>query len=111
MPNQLRKAERQVNVNDVVIYTDEHRVDHGPALVTAVHGESYVATPFGGGEEYDAHPCINLLFVSDDESRYDDYGRQIERYTSIVHAHDQTGGGICWRFPDEDKPTGQPVRR
>ena len=106
--NQLRKATRQVEVRDFVIYTDELRLDHN-AMITCVHGESYAVEQ--NGEEFDQHPCVNLVFVVGDESKVDDYGRQIERYTSVTHSRQQTGGGFCWRFPDEEKPTRQPVRR
>ena len=74
-----------------VIYTDEHFVDHS-ALVTAIWGEP------------DARPCINLLCVCTDQDRQDQYGRQIERTTSVVHANDNSAGGLCWRFVEEDRP-------
>lgn len=58
------------------------------ALVTCVH------TP----------TCINLVFVSDDPSRSDSYGRQIERQTSQQHLHDLGVHGGGWLFEDEQAP-------
>ena len=144
--NQLKRSERQVDVGEPVIYTDEHRRNHH-ALITCVHGESYPTRGHGlqkesidfaaidevqaqahaecagqegrtdprwrqegPGETFDQHPCVNLVFVVDDGDRQDDYGRQIERYTSVSHSRQQTGGGFCWRFPDEERPVSQPVR-
>lgn len=104
---QLKQSERQVNVGDPVIYTDKYRRDHS-ALITCVHGESYAVEQ--NGETFDQHPCVNLVFVVDDDGRQDDYGRQIERATSVSHSRQQTGGGFCWRFPDEEPPVSQPVR-
>lgn len=50
-------------------------------LVTAIHGSfdsSYV-------------PCINVLYVSQDESKLDSYGRQIERLSSLQHVSQSVG--------------------
>lgn len=85
-------SNQDVAVGMVVVFTDENRVDR-PALVTAVWGDA------------PTKPCINIVFVSGDESRQDSCGRQIERHTSLVHAKDQTGGGMCWRLKAESKPT------
>ncbi len=50
------------------------------ALVTAVHGEGY---EFGG--EF-MPPLINAVYVTDDETKRDSYGRQIMRdLTSLNH--------------------------
>ena len=56
------------------------------ALVTAVWSET----------------CINVVFVSQDENRRDDCGRQIERQTSATHKGTQKVHGFYWRFPDEE---------
>lgn len=55
-----------INTGDNVIYTDEHRIDH-LALVTMVWSID----------------CINLVHMSKDDKKTDDYGRQIERVTSV----------------------------
>lgn len=57
-----------VKVGDHVrfITEDYKEVD---ALVTCVHGET----------------CINLLWLSLDETKRDPYGRQIERASSVQH--------------------------
>jgi hypothetical protein len=46
--------------------------------------------------------CINLVFVSGDESRQDSCGRQIERQTSASHKDQQRVHGFYWRHPDEE---------
>jgi hypothetical protein len=56
-------------VGSTVIYTDGYRCDH-QALVTAVWGPD----------------CINVVYVTGDESKTDTYGRQIERQTSVWSA-------------------------
>lgn len=109
MVQQLERADRQVNVGDSVIFTDEDRVDHN-ALITAIHGESYWVERGSDGERVIQHPCVNLVFVAGDESRKDNYGRQTEHSSSVTHREAQTGGGLCWRFLDEPKPESQPVR-
>jgi hypothetical protein len=72
-----------MQVGDLVIYHDTKGQPHN-ALVTAVHG----AGP---------NPCINLAYVSGDESRTDNWGRQIERQGSVVHKSSQTAHGQYWR--------------
>ena len=63
-----------------------------PALVTAVW------TP----------DCINLVFVSEDPSREDSYGRQIERQTSQQHLHETQLHGGGWLLEDEQAPAYRP---
>jgi hypothetical protein len=81
----------RVSIGSHVIFTDENFWEHD-ALVTAIWGDP------------DKKPTINLLYVSGDESKTDQYGRQIERPTSIQHAEFNSAGGYCWRFPSEDRP-------
>jgi hypothetical protein len=83
-----RKASKQWNENARsgahVIFVDSQRKPHD-ALVTAWHGET----------------CINVVFVSSDELRKDNYGRQIEREpTSVVHRSLNSFGNY-WHWPDE----------
>lgn len=85
-------------VGDVVVF-------HGPcgeahnALVTAYWGEPTLPD----GSVNPTLGCLNLVFVSDDESRHDDYGRQIERNTSISYKSTEAVHGFYWRWP-EDEP-------
>jgi len=66
---------------DMVIYTDSIRRDHN-ALVTAVWGPV----------------CINVVYTSQDESKTDSYGRQIERQTSAMkYDANNWNFGSCWR--------------
>lgn len=76
---QMRKeemGEETVKIGDVVTYKDERGVDH-QALVLCVHGPD----------------CINVVYLSDDESKYDSYGCQIERATSVQRKSEVTAHG------------------
>ena len=79
-----------VNVGDHVIFTDTHRQQHS-ALVTEV---------WDGGPDVeqreDSLPAINLLYVVEDDSRRDQYGRQIERESSVVHLAMNSAEANCW---------------
>lgn len=57
-----------VKIGDSVTFIDSLR-NEIPALVTAVWGST----------------CINLVYVSTDTNKSDSYGRQIERFTSVMH--------------------------
>jgi hypothetical protein len=70
-----------MQAGDFVIYTDEVRRDHN-AVITAVWGPD----------------CINVVFVSPDESKTDSYGRQIERQTSVSRYNETSNNfGRCFR--------------
>lgn len=71
--------ERVLNIGDVVTYRDEHGVDHN-ALVTIVHGNT-------------AQSCINVAYLSADESKRDSFGRQIEHASSVQRQSDVTAHG------------------
>lgn len=86
-------GDRKLNIGDRVIYTDPLQKDH-EALVTAVWDEA-------SGAPYGDPPGCNIIYVVDDESRSDQYGRQIERDTSVVHVSYQAAPGRQWRWPDE----------
>lgn len=80
---------RQPQCGEVVVYVDPVGMRR-PALVTQPWGPT----------------CVNLVFVSGDESRSDSYGRQIERQSSCVHVSVMPVHGNYWRFTDEPgKPT------
>lgn len=52
-------------------------------------------------EDGKAGPTINVLFVSDDQSKTDQYGTQIERLSSCSHKLNSHAPGRYWYFPDE----------
>ena len=80
---------RMPKMGEPVVYVDPVGKIH-PALVTQPWGQQ----------------CINVVFVSTDESKDDSYGRQIERQTSLMHKDVVPVHGNYWRYPDElPKPT------
>lgn len=81
--------ERKLEVGSAIVYMDPYRKPHA-ALVTTVWGPSV------GGQ-----PGCNLLWVVDDVTKTDNYGRQIERATSQVHLSGQPAKAGCWCWPDE----------
>lgn len=83
---------KDIAIGDAVIYTDAYGVDR-PALTTAVWGD--VNSPY--------EPAINLVFVSSDKDRTDQYGRQLERNSSVVHQSAQPAHGTFWRRVTEAK--------
>lgn len=83
---------KQPQPGDHVVYHDERGNPH-QALCT---------TDWGG--------CINVLFVSSDGTKKDQYGRQIERESSVVHVKTTSVHGRYWRWPiEEPHPYVQPV--
>lgn len=85
---------KTVNVGMSVKYFDRNGVEHD-ALVTCVHGKSMVLDEFG---EQEFHPAINLVYVTNDFSKRDVYGNQIERESSVVHSGSQSAHGFYWTF-------------
>jgi len=88
--------ERKLEVGSSIVYVDQHAKAHN-ALVTVVWGDipSY-QSPTG-------QPGCNVVFVSGDASKADQYGTQIERETSVVHMTLQPAHGRYWRWADEVK--------
>ena len=83
---------RRPQIGEAVTFCDSDGTDH-PALVTC---------DWGG--------CCNVVLVSNDEAKKDDYGRQIERHTSVVDADRAGAYGMYWRFPDDARiPYKPPV--
>lgn len=72
----------------LVEFVDEHGKSH-EALVTAIFDN-------GDSEKYPT-PSINVVFVSDDLTKHDQYGQQIERRTSVPHNSNQSAHGYCWK--------------
>jgi len=93
---QVDQSQWQVKEGEAVVYTDARGVDRA-AVVTKVWGQR--------GEDgklldpMPAAPSVNLVYVSGDQTREDDYGRQIERATSVVWTGNQAAPGISWRRP------------
>jgi hypothetical protein len=104
-----------VEVGQSVIFVDSRGVEH-PALLTAVWGVSKVTIDAtlkafaegtsicGNPEEYlvwaeniNSAPSVNLIIVSTDSTKNDQYGRQIERLSSIVHEKNQHAHGNYWK--------------
>ncbi len=80
---------KSAEIGSVVIYTTPKGVDCN-ALVTAVWGHSAA--------------CLNVVFVSPDDSKRDDYGRQTQRESSVSHVSVSGVHGRNWRWPGEVKP-------
>lgn len=78
-----------VKIGDTVEYVDPYAKSH-TALVTTVFSSGH---PGDDGPK----PSVNLVYVSDDESQTDQYGRQIARNTSVVHETNQAAHGMFWR--------------
>lgn len=78
--------ERIPEVGKHIIFVDRKGKDCD-ALITAVWGPS----------------CINVIIVSDDESRQDGYGRQTIHETSVPRMSETTPYGYHFRFTDEEK--------
>lgn len=89
--------EREYKVGQHVIFVDPTGVRHD-ALVT-------VWWTWDKASSYQSNtgmPGCNVVFVSDDERKSDQYGRQIEeRFTSVLHKSYQPAHGNYWMFPDE----------
>ena len=82
-----------INVGDHIIFTDTHRKEHS-ALVTEVHDS-------GVEQRRDSLPALNLLYVVKDETRMDQYGRQIERESSVVHVDFNSAEANCYTLLNE----------
>ena len=92
MEKELEERIRNVKVGDPIVYHDPVGKAHN-AICTANWGM-----------------CINFVYVSSDESKTDQYGRQIERQTSMSHASANNVHGFYWRFLDEEpNPYKPPV--
>jgi hypothetical protein len=87
--------EKKLEVGDLVVYVDPVAKPSN-ALVTAVWGPT----------------CINVVAMSDNEAETDSYGRQIKRFTSVMHKSVTPAHGNYWRRPDEEpNPVVQPLTR
>lgn len=76
---------KEVSVGSIVVWHEPNGRAVN-ALVTAVWSQT----------------CVNLVIVSPDEAKKDDYGRQVERRTSCMHKGLSTVHGMYWRYLSED---------
>ena len=74
-------------IGRIVEYVDEHSRPH-QALVTALHGNELGVN------------AINVVYVSDDETQRDPYGRQIARASSVSAQGPHTAHGRYYTVPD-----------
>lgn len=80
---------KELQVGDSVVFIDSHRVEH-MALVTNV---------FGAWQ--DGYSGCNVVYSSNDETKTDPYGRQLERATSVCHVSVNPARAMCWKNVDE----------
>jgi hypothetical protein len=77
-----------MKIGEAVTFTDSTGVDHD-AVITNV---------FDNGDEAKyPTPAVNVCYVSSDRSKEDNYGRQMERATSVVHRLSSTVHGNTWK--------------
>jgi hypothetical protein len=99
--NRKQKAVKTVATGQHVIFVDEYGTPRA-ALVTETWGNKpKVGDKVQEFSEYDTElypnpPAINLLFISGDERRRDDCGRQPERRTSVAHRSMMSAPGNYW---------------
>lgn len=90
-------------VGDVVeVVLEDRRVVNG------------LVTVYWGTTDGDGTACMNVVFVSADVDKKDDYGRQIQRYSSCSseqQASTMTHPGRYWRWPKQPDPTLIPEGR
>lgn len=94
-----------VQIGNPVTFVDSRGVEHA-ALATAVWNLNSENLEWYKVNDPDYYPIalknqdtpsINLIIVSDDETKKDSYGRQIERHTSVVHEVNQLAHGNYWK--------------
>jgi hypothetical protein len=85
--------ERELKNGMYVKVVDERGVLHD-GLVTNSWGLQKVKDGAAG-------PTINVLFVSNDETKTDPYGTQLERLSSCSHKLNTSAPGRYWYFADE----------
>lgn len=76
----------KMKVGECVVYVDDVGREN-LALITSGF------TPSTDG----AKGAVNLVLVSQDGTKTDTYGRQIERQTSVVHQSSQSAPGNYWK--------------
>jgi len=91
---------RHPEVGDVVVFHDQHGQAHN-ALVTCYFG-CWIQEEDGSSHLSEEIGCANLVFCQQDEKYTDEYGRQLDRVTSIAHRAPHLAHGGYWRWPDEE---------
>lgn len=89
------KEDERYKYGAPIVYVDSQSRKHD-ALVTTWHGVDHYRQNLPTME-----PGVNLLIVSQDESKTDSYGRQVERFTSVCHRAVQAAHGNYWLWPEE----------
>jgi hypothetical protein len=74
--------------------------DAKPGDVVVFHDP--VGKPFNALISVNWGSCVNVVVIADDEAKKDNYGRQIERHTSISHKSSNLQHGFYWRWPEEE---------
>ncbi len=99
----MEKAElKRLDVGQFIRYCSEDRQWYD-ALITAVHGEPTTYPKSERGPAGVSYPCVNLSFVSGDDSAQDQYGRQMVRdKTSISHYGQYVASGFFWCHPEDE---------
>ena len=93
---------RELRIGQPILYVDSKGVEQH-ALITHVwgcyEGEDHDGNKLGPytQEQYE-ETCINVCYMSKDESKTDDYGRQLERDTSVCFAGNMSVRGRCWEW-------------
>lgn len=82
-------AYRESFIGKPCVYFDEFGNPHH-ALVTAVWDT-----------DDEGPKSVNLVYVVSDAAKVDQYGRQIERKTSVVHRTRQGAHGMFFEMPNE----------
>jgi hypothetical protein len=90
-------VEREYSENSRIVFVDAHGVEHSALVTIWWTGNREVAAYRSENGE----PGCNLVYVSSDDTKTDPYGRQIERFTSVVHKTKQAAHGNYWCWPDE----------
>jgi hypothetical protein len=92
---------QKLEVGAHVIFVDPNRVAHHALiehvfLASGKTVDEHVAT-------YGQPPCINVIYFSDNPEKTDQYGRQKERATSVVHAKSMgKPEGYYWKWEHEE---------
>jgi hypothetical protein len=91
--------EKKYDQNSHIVYVDPKGVPHS-ALAT-VWWDGNDRTQVAAYIAASGEPGCNLVYVTEDGSKKDPYGRQLERSTSVVHKSKQAAHGNFWCWPDE----------
>lgn len=85
----MSRSKHDVKVGDAVVFIDQHRREVN-SIVQALHGsEDYIS-------------CINIVHLSQNPDKDDQYGRQTEHTTSLSYCGDfEVCVGNCWRYPED----------